>query len=50
MEIICEGYRIIYYITETKNKIYILYILCKKQNPNLFFKIHKNEILKLLNQ
>ena len=49
-ERICENYRIIYYVSETNNTIFIQYILCEKQNSNLFFKIHKNEFFKFLNQ
>lgn len=49
-ERICKEYRIIYYISELKGTIYIQYIFSGKQNSNLFFKIHKNEIIKFLNQ
>lgn len=49
-ERICKEYRIIYYVSELKDTIYIRYIFSGKQNSNLFFKIHKNEIIKFLNQ
>lgn len=48
-ERICENYRIIYYISETNNTIYVRYIFCEKQNSNLFFKVHKKELFKFLN-
>lgn len=49
-ERICENYRIIYYISETNDTIYVQYIFCSKQNSNLFFKVHKKELFKFLNQ
>ncbi len=49
-ELICEDYRIIYFVSEKNNTIYIRYIFCTKQNSNLFFEVHKKELKKFLNQ
>ncbi len=49
-ELICENYRIIYFVLEKNNTIYIRYIFCAKQNSNLFFEVHKKELIKFLNQ
>ena len=49
-ERICENYRIIYYVSETNNTVYIRYIFCGRQNSNLFFKVHEKELFKFLNQ
>ena len=49
-ERICGDYRIIYFVSEKNNTIYIRYIFCAKQNSNLFFKVHKKELIKFLNQ
>lgn len=49
-ERLCEKYRIIYFISENSNTIYIQYIFCSKQNSELFFKIHKTELSNYLNQ
>lgn len=49
-ERICEKYRIIYYISETNNTIYVRYIFCARQNFNLFFKVHEKELLKFFNR
>lgn len=49
-ELICGNYRIIYYVSETNNTIYIRYIFCARQNSNLFFKVHEKELFKFLNQ
>lgn len=48
-ERICEKYRIIYYVSETNNTIYINYIFCSRQNPNSFFKVHEKELFNFLN-
>ena len=48
-ERICEKYRIIYYVSETNNIIYVRYIFCSRQNPNSFFKVHEKELLNFLN-
>ena len=49
-ERICENYRIIYYVSETNNIIYIRYIFCRRQNANLFFEVHKKQLFNFLNQ
>ena len=49
-ERICGNYRIIYYVSETNNTIYVRYIFCARQNSNLFFKVHEKELFKFLNQ
>ena len=48
-ERICGNYRIIYVVSEKHNTIYIRYIISGKQNSNLFFEVHKKEILNFLN-
>ena len=48
-ERICEKYRIIYYVSETSNTIYVRYIFCSRQNPNSFFKVHEKELFNFLN-
>ena len=49
-ERICEKYRIIYYISEKDNTIFIRYIFCGRQNSNLFFKVHEKELFDFFNQ
>ena len=49
-ERICEKYRIIYYISEIDNTIFIRYIFCGRQNSKLFFKVHENELINFFNQ
>ena len=49
-ERICEKYRIIYYISEMDNAIFIRYIFCGRQNSKLFFKVHENELINFFNQ
>lgn len=49
-ERICENYRIIYYVSETNNIIYVRYIFCGRQNSNLFFKVHEKELLDFFNR
>ena len=49
-EHICEKYRIIYYISEKDNTIFIRYIFCGRQNSNLFFKVHEKELFDFFNQ
>ena len=49
-ERLTQNYRIIYYISEINHTIYIQYIFSQKQNADVFFKIHRNEILNFLNQ
>ena len=43
-ERICGAYRIIYYVSEINNTIYVRYIFCSRQNSNLFFKVHEKEL------
>ena len=49
-ELICEKYRIIYYISEMDNTIFIRYIFCGRQNSKLFFKVHEKELFDFFNQ
>ena len=49
-ERICEKYRIIYYVSQTNNTIYVRYIFCSRQNSNSFFKVHEKEIFDFLNR
>ena len=49
-ERICGNYRIIYFISEKHNTIFIRYIISGKQNSNLFFEVHKNELFNFLTQ
>lgn len=49
-ERIYKGYRIVYYISERNNTIYVQYVFSHRQNSKLFFTVHKNEILKILDQ
>ena len=49
-ELICEKYRIIYYISEKDKTIFIRYIFCGRQNSNLFFKVHEKELFDFFNQ
>lgn len=49
-ERICKGFRIIYFISEFRNTIYIQYIVRSRQNLSLFFKVHEKEILEFINQ
>ena len=39
-ERICEKYRIIYYVSETNNTIYVRYIFCSRQNFDPQAKCH----------
>lgn len=43
-ERICKNYRIIYYISEKNNNIYIRYIFSSRQSFNLFLKKHNIEL------
>lgn len=49
-ERICEKFRIIYFISEKHNTIFIRYIFNARQDKKSFFEIHKNEIFNFLNQ
>ena len=48
-ERICEKFRIIYFISEKENTIYIRYIFSSRQNQKIFFETHKNEIYHFFN-
>lgn len=43
-ERICGAYRIIYYVSEINNTIYVCYIFCSRQNSSLFFEVHEKEL------
>ena len=49
-ERICEKYRIIYFISEKDNIIFIRYIFNTKQDKRRFFEVHKSKIFNLFNQ
>ena len=49
-ERICEKFRIIYFILEEENIIYIRYIFNVRQDKTNFFKVHKKEIFNYFNQ
>lgn len=49
-ERICENYRIIYFISEMNNTVYIRYIISRRQNSNLFFDVHNKDLYNFLNQ
>lgn len=49
-ERICENYRIIYFVSEKENVIFIRYIFNVRQDKTNFFKEHKNEILNHFNK
>lgn len=48
-EVLCSGYRIMYFISEKENLISVRYILNNRQNRTHFLEIHKNEIIDILN-
>ena len=48
-ERICHNYRIIYFISEENNTIFIRYIISCKQNSKLFFNVHRKELFNFLN-
>lgn len=48
-ERICEKYRIIYYIFEKYNTIYIRFVFNAKKDKTAFFEIHKNQTLNFFN-
>lgn len=48
-ERICEKFRIIYYISEKENIIFIRYIFSSRQDKTTFFEVHKSEIFNFLN-
>ena len=49
-ERIYGNYRIIYFISEKHNTIFIRYIISGKQNSYLFFEVHKKELFEFFNQ
>lgn len=49
-ERICEKFRIIYFISEKDNIIFIRYILSARQDKKRFFEVHKSEIYNIFNQ
>ncbi len=49
-ERICGNYRIIYLVSEKHSTIFVRYIISGKQNSNLFFEVHKKELLDFFNQ
>jgi plasmid stabilization system protein ParE len=49
-ERICEKFRIIYFISEKSNIIFIRYIFNSRQDKNTFFKLHQKEIYNFFNQ
>ena len=49
-ERICEKYRIIYFISEKDNIIFIRNIFNAKQDKKRFLEVHKSEIFNLFNQ
>lgn len=48
-ERIYKKFRIIYFISEKENTIFIRYIFSVRQNKKSFFKIHKKEIYNFFN-
>ena len=49
-ERICEKFRIIYFISEKENTIFIRYILSSRQDKRTFFEVHKTETYNFFNQ
>ena len=49
-ERICGEYRIIYVVSEKDKTVYIRYIISSRQNSDLFFEVHKKDILNFLNR
>lgn len=49
-ERICEKFRIIYFISEKENTIFIRYIFNSRQDKRTFFEVHKIEIYNFFNQ
>lgn len=48
-EILSNGYRIMYFISEKENFINVRYILSGKQNRTQFLEVHKKEIFDIIN-
>lgn len=49
-ERICEKFRIIYFISEKENIVFIRYIFNSRQDKRTFFDVHKSEIFNFLSQ
>lgn len=47
-ERICGTFRIVYYISEIKNNIYVRCIFSGRQNSNLFFETYRSDFLHFL--
>lgn len=48
-ERICEKFRIIYFISEKENTVFIRYIFSSRQDKRTFFEVHKSEIYNFFN-
>jgi len=48
-ERICEKFRIIYFISEEENTVFIRYIFSSRQDKRTFFEVHKSEIYNFFN-
>ena len=48
-EILCNGYRIMYFVSEKGNLINIQYVLSSRQNRTQFLEVHKKEIFDIIN-
>lgn len=48
-EILCNGYRIMYFISEKENFINVRYVLSDRQNRTQFLEVHKKEIFDIIN-
>ncbi|MBO5005366.1 MAG: type II toxin-antitoxin system RelE/ParE family toxin [Clostridia bacterium] len=48
-ELLCCGYRIMYFISEKENFINVRYVLSSRQNRTQFLEVHKKEIFDIIN-
>ena len=48
-EILCNGYRIMYFISEKENFVNVRYVLSSRQNRTQFLGVHKKEIFNIIN-
>lgn len=48
-ERICENFRIIYFVSEKENTVFIRYIFSSRQDKRTFFEVHKSEIYNFFN-
>lgn len=48
-ERICEKFRIIYFVLDKENTIFIRYIFSSRQDKRTFFELHKSEIYNFFN-